>query len=131
MSKMSDSTHRPAVRVDDMRDMRNKLAQVMEQLNCKQDNDEQMKLESKRADTETPELVHTPEADHITRSKTQRTREQLSKPTTLFTNQKNNSPSRTLAAIAETGQGMRQRTTQQQHHASTSYAKESSGGSKK
>jgi hypothetical protein len=31
---------------DDMRDMRNKLAQVMEQLNCKQDNDEQMKHET-------------------------------------------------------------------------------------
>jgi hypothetical protein len=88
-----------------------------------------MKL--KRFDMETPEFVHTPEADHIARSKTQRTRETMSKPTTLFTNQKNNSPSRTLAVIAETGQGMRQRTTQQQHQASTSYAKESSGGSKK
>jgi hypothetical protein len=123
---------------DDMREMQHSqresqrnIARLMEQLNCQQDNDEQMKLESKRADTETPELVHTPEATHNARSKTQRTQESLSKPTTLFTNQKSLSPSRTLAVIAETGAGILHRTPPQHLNASTSYAKGTSGGSKK
>jgi hypothetical protein len=92
-----------------MREMRNSqresqrnIARLMEQINCQQDNDKQMILEGKRANTETPELVHTPEATHIARNKTQRTLEMLSKLTTLFPNQKSLSPSRMLAVIAET-----------------------------
>jgi hypothetical protein len=129
--RMNAQAGRISKHEDEMREMRNSIAHLMEQLNCKNDNDEQMKPESKRVDTETPELVHTPEAAHFSRSKTQRTQESMSKPTTLFTSTKPQSPSRTLAAIAEMGQGMRQRTSHQQHQASTSYAKETSGGRNK
>jgi hypothetical protein len=149
MNKLSDANTIQTTRInaqagriskheEEMREMRNiqresqkNITQLMEQINCKQDNDEQMKSESKRLDTETPELVHTPEANHNARSKTQRTQETLSKPTTLFPNQKGHSPSRTLAVIAETGGGIRHRTPPQQYNASTSYANQTSGGSKK
>jgi hypothetical protein len=113
----------------DMQEMQRNISQLMERLNSQHDNDEQMKSEGKRVESETPDEVHTPEANHNTRQKTQRTLESLSKPTSLFPSQKSPS-SQTLEMIAETGAGIHRRTPHQQQ-ASTSYAKGSSGGSKK
>jgi hypothetical protein len=113
----------------DMQEMQRNITQLMERLNSQQDNDEQMKLESKRLESETPEDVHTPEANHNARHKTQRTLESMSKPTSLFPSQKSPT-SHTLEMIAETSAGMHRRTPHQQQ-ASTSYAKGTSGGSKK
>jgi hypothetical protein len=114
----------------DMQEMQKNIAQLMEQLNGNKDNDEQMKLESKRLESETPEEVYTPEANHKARNKTQRTHESLSKPTSLFPNNQKSPTSRSLDVIAETGAGIHRRTPHQ-HQASTSYATGSSGGSKK
>jgi hypothetical protein len=114
----------------DMQEMQRNITQLMERLNGQQDNDEQMKSEGKRLESETPDEVHTPEANHHTRNKTQRTQESLSKPLSLFPSQKSPSSSSTLAMIAETAAGMRHRTPSN-HQASTSYTKGSSGGSKK
>jgi hypothetical protein len=113
----------------DMQEMQKNIAQLMEQINCSKDNDELMKSEGKRVESETPDEVHTPEATHNTRHKTQRTLESLSEPTSLFPGQKSPT-SHTLDMIAETGAGIHRRTPHQ-HQASTSYAKGSSGGSKK
>jgi hypothetical protein len=106
-----------------------KMAMMLEKFNCITDNDEQMKKESKRVDTDTPDDVSSPETKQMSRSKTQKTAVVLPKPASLFVQHKSSSPSRTLAAISETGQGIRHRTPQRQ--ASTPSATETNGGSKK
>jgi chromosome segregation ATPase len=113
----------------DMQEMQRNITQLMERLNSQQDNDEQMKSEGKRVESETPDEVHTPEATHNTRHKTQRTLEPLSKPTSLFPSQKSPT-SHTLEMILEAGAGIH-RCTPHQTQASTSYAKGTPGGSKK
>jgi chromosome segregation ATPase len=111
------------------RESQRDIAQLMERINSLQDKDEQMKPETKRIDTDTPDELSTPETDHLARGKAQRTTEAMPPPVQLFTPTKNKPSSRTLDMISETGKGLHHRNSQQTK-ASTSYA-ETSGGSKK
>jgi hypothetical protein len=81
-----------------------KLSMMMEKINCMNNNDKQMKNQTKRYDPETPERLSTPESKQNSRSKSQKMTEILPKPAALFPKKNPPSPSRTLAAIAETAQ---------------------------
>jgi hypothetical protein len=104
-----------------------KLSMMMEKINFMNDNDEQMKNQTKRGDPDTPEQLSTPESKQNLRSKAQKMSKILPKMAALFSKKNPSSPLRTLTAIAETAQGMRHRTPNRQ--ASTSYASETNGGS--
>jgi hypothetical protein len=102
-----------------------KMAMMMEKFNCMNNNDEQMKNQTKRFDNETPEELSMPETKHNERSKSQKRSDVLPKPSSLFPPKKTGSPPRVLEAIDETGSVLRHRTPVRP--AQTSYATTNGG----